>query len=121
MLNLIDGDPEAIADSGAQFVVAHQQVPDHPLLDAAGSLADVGDEIGHQVVFFPLLHKLIALSWLLVVVRPLELSADESTMQFRTDLFFARMDLRLPQSTVVGGFVVNVRVAGRILAIWPSR
>src|SRR5699024_5310214 len=98
--DVVGGDAQSLAHAAAELVMAHEEVPDHALLDAAGGLADVADEVLDEVVLLPLLHELEPLARLLVVVRALQLGAREPAAQLGTDLLLPGMDGRLAQPAV---------------------
>jgi len=57
VLHVLDGDAETLADALPELVLAHEEVPDHALLDLLGGLGDVGDEVLDEVVALPVLHQ----------------------------------------------------------------
>jgi hypothetical protein len=59
--DVVRTDSEAVTYAPAELVVAHEEVPHHPLLHRADGLADGPDQVGHQAVLLPLLHELAAL------------------------------------------------------------
>src|SRR5690606_2011216 len=63
--DVVGGDAEALADPLTELVLAHEEVPDHALLDLPRALLQRGDEVEDEVVLLPLLAEQVALPGLL--------------------------------------------------------
>src|SRR4051794_21396031 len=111
---VVGADAETLADALAELVLAHEQVPDHPLLDGSVALAQRADQVGHQVVLLPLLGEQVALTGLRVVVGPRDPLAGHPAHDLRALLVVARV-LRLAQAAGDRRLVVHVWVGPAVV------